>query len=226
MLQLVEAARRASSRPRRARPTASPARSSSALRAKRRVIAGAAARPRSASTGSVRVANQAGAAPKMMPVSSATPKAKASTSSDGRVLIGRNVRLREGQREQQPRGAHGDQQPRDAAGDREQHAFDERLRDDLPRASRRSPGAPPSARGARRRAPAAGWRRWRTRSAAPGRRRPTGSAGCVRTLPSSRRRRRPRARRDRLLGQHPDDVGHPVRGISASRAASTAAGRR
>ena len=47
--------------------------------------------PRSASIGSVRVANHAGAAPKTMPVTSARPNANASTSGDGRVSIGRNV---------------------------------------------------------------------------------------------------------------------------------------
>jgi hypothetical protein len=39
--------------------------------------------------GSVRVANQAGATPKRMPVTSARRKAKPSTGSDGQVLIGR-----------------------------------------------------------------------------------------------------------------------------------------
>ena len=47
--------------------------------------------PRSASIGSVRVANHAGAAPNTMPVSSARPNAKPSTSGAGRVSIGRKV---------------------------------------------------------------------------------------------------------------------------------------
>src|SRR6185437_7747231 len=45
--------------------------------------------PRNASAGSVRVANHAGAAPKMIPFISASPKANASTGSDGLVLMGR-----------------------------------------------------------------------------------------------------------------------------------------
>ena len=47
--------------------------------------------PRSASIGSVRVATQAGAAPKSSPVSSARPLAKASTIGEGVVSIGRMV---------------------------------------------------------------------------------------------------------------------------------------
>ena len=69
------------------------------------MVAGAPARPAEASTGSVRVANQAGAAPKTMPVTSARPKAKASTIGEGRVLMGRNCDVGERQREQQARGA-------------------------------------------------------------------------------------------------------------------------
>ena len=49
--------------------------------------------PCNASAGSVRVANHAGAAPKMIPVSSANPKANASTMSDGAVLMGRKREL-------------------------------------------------------------------------------------------------------------------------------------
>ena len=41
------------------------------------------------SAGSVRVANQAGAAPKIMPVISARTKAKARTISEGAALMGR-----------------------------------------------------------------------------------------------------------------------------------------
>ena len=49
--------------------------------------------PRSASAGSVRVASQAGVAPKMIPVTSAKPKANANTTSDGAVLMGRKCEL-------------------------------------------------------------------------------------------------------------------------------------
>ena len=49
--------------------------------------------PRSASAGSVRVASQAGAAPKMIPVSSASPNANANTMSDGVTLMGRKCEL-------------------------------------------------------------------------------------------------------------------------------------
>ncbi len=47
--------------------------------------------PRSASMGSVRVASQAGAAPKSRPVTSARPLAKASTSGEGVVSIGISI---------------------------------------------------------------------------------------------------------------------------------------
>ena len=47
--------------------------------------------PRSASIGSVRVANHAGAAPNTMPVTSARPNAKARTIGAGRTSIGRKV---------------------------------------------------------------------------------------------------------------------------------------
>ena len=50
--------------------------------------------PRSALTGSVRVANQAGAAPKITPVTSARPNANASTIGDGQMLMGRKRALR------------------------------------------------------------------------------------------------------------------------------------
>ena len=59
--------------------------------------------PRSASTGSVRVANQAGAAPKIIPVNRATTKAKARTRGDGRVLMGRKCELRNASTKQQTR---------------------------------------------------------------------------------------------------------------------------
>ena len=50
--------------------------------------------PRKASAGSVRVANHAGAAPKMIPVSNARAKANANTTSDGMALMGRKFALR------------------------------------------------------------------------------------------------------------------------------------
>ena len=50
--------------------------------------------PRKASAGSVRVANHAGAAPKITPVTSASPNASAMTTSDGTGLIGRKCALR------------------------------------------------------------------------------------------------------------------------------------
>ena len=49
--------------------------------------------PRRASAGSVRVANHAGAAPKMIPVSSANPNANPRTVNEGTVLTGRNWEL-------------------------------------------------------------------------------------------------------------------------------------
>ena len=77
--------------------------------------------------------------------------------------------------------ADGDGEADEAAADGEQHALDQRLRDDLRGARRPAPAAPPSGRAARRRAPAAGWRRWRRRSAARARTRRAGCAGCGRT---------------------------------------------
>ena len=50
--------------------------------------------PRRASTGSVRVANQAGAAPKTIPVKRATTNANSNTLGDGRGLMGRKCELR------------------------------------------------------------------------------------------------------------------------------------
>ena len=79
--------------------------------------------PRSASAGSVRVANQAGAAPKMMPVISASAKAKARTTERRRSADGKKMRAVEGEREQQARGSDGDYKSGNAAGDREQDAF-------------------------------------------------------------------------------------------------------
>ena len=49
--------------------------------------------PRNASAGSVRVANHAGAAPKMIPVSSANTNANAKTGIEGAALIGRKCAL-------------------------------------------------------------------------------------------------------------------------------------
>ena len=49
--------------------------------------------PRNASTGWVRVANHAGAAPKMIPVNRASANANASTTSEGLVVIGRKCAL-------------------------------------------------------------------------------------------------------------------------------------
>ena len=49
--------------------------------------------PRSASAGSVRVANHAGAAPNIIPVNSDNPRANASTTTDGAVLTGRKCEL-------------------------------------------------------------------------------------------------------------------------------------
>ena len=54
--------------------------------------------PRSASAGSVRVANQAGAAPKMIPVISANPKAKARTGERGHGADGKEIGAAECQR--------------------------------------------------------------------------------------------------------------------------------
>ena len=69
--------------------------------------------PRSASIGSVRVANQAGAAPKTMPVTSARPNANASTSGDGLTCRSAGTCApREREREQQSRGADGDERVR------------------------------------------------------------------------------------------------------------------
>lgn len=49
--------------------------------------------PRSASAGSVRVANHAGAAPKIIPVSIDKAKANTNTVSDGVTLMGRKCAL-------------------------------------------------------------------------------------------------------------------------------------
>ena len=49
--------------------------------------------PRSASTGSVRVANHAGAAPKTIPVMSASRNARPRTNGEGTALMGRNDEL-------------------------------------------------------------------------------------------------------------------------------------
>ena len=62
-------------------------------------------------------------------------------------------------------------------------------------ASRRWRGAPPSDHDAQPRARAAGSRRSRTRSTGRGHRPPTGSGGCDRILPSSRRHPHPPGRR-------------------------------
>ena len=88
--------------------------------------------PRSASIGSVRVANHAGAAPNTIPVTSASANANASTIGDGLVSIGRKLAPGERERQQQARRADRDGESDDAAGDGEEHALDERLRDDLP----------------------------------------------------------------------------------------------
>ena len=96
--------------------------------------------PRSASIGSVRVANHAGAAPNTMPVRSARPDANASTIGDGSRVDRQERRARKRQRKQQACGAHSDDEPGDRPGDREEDAFDERLvticRRDAPMASR------------------------------------------------------------------------------------------
>ena len=84
--------------------------------------------PRSASIGLVRVANQAGAAPNSVPVSSASPKAKASTIGDGIVSIGRKVVPAKASGEQEARGRDGHGEADHAAADGEQHAFEQRLR--------------------------------------------------------------------------------------------------
>jgi hypothetical protein len=94
--------------------------------------------PRSASMGSVRVANQAGATPKRMPVTSARTERKAEHRERRSRADRQEVGVRESQIEQQLRRAHGDDETRDAARHREQHAFDERLGDDL--APRRADG--------------------------------------------------------------------------------------
>ena len=67
---------------------------SSALRAKVEWSPMLRADPRNASAGSVRVASHAGAAPKIIPVTSATANANSSTMSDGAVLMGRKCELR------------------------------------------------------------------------------------------------------------------------------------
>ena len=104
---------------------------SSALRANEARSPAVRPEPRSASIGSVRVANHAGAVPKSSPVTSARLVAKASTSGDGVVSIGSEARAGERQRQQEPGGAHRHDQTGQGTSDREQDAFDERLGDDL-----------------------------------------------------------------------------------------------
>ena len=96
MLDVVQAARRASSRRRRGRPTTSPGPPAAPGARERRMIARAATRCRAARRSDRSASpSQAGAAPKSTPVISATPNANASTSGDGRVLMGRNCRVGE-----------------------------------------------------------------------------------------------------------------------------------
>ena len=108
--------------------------------------------PRSASIGSVRVANHAGAAPKTMPVSEREAERERQHQRRRTRVDRQERRPREGEREQQPRRADRDDQSGDAAGDREQDALDERLRHDLPaRGADRQPqrGLPAPRHGAR-----------------------------------------------------------------------------
>ena len=80
----------------------------------------------------MRVANQAGAAPKSAPVSSASPKAKASTSGDGIVSIGRKVVPANASASSSRAVPIATTSPATPPPIGEQHAFDQRLRDDLP----------------------------------------------------------------------------------------------
>ena len=183
---------RASSRRRRGRPRASPARRAApcARTTSDRRCCGrrrAARRPD-------RSASRTTPAPRRRrcPVMSARPNAKPSTSGDGtRVDRQERARWLNASDSSSRAAADGDDQAGDAAGDRQQHALDQRLRDDLParRADREAHGRLAAARDARARA--AGSRRSRRRSTAPARTRRAESAGCVRTAPSSRRRRAP-----------------------------------
>ena len=131
-LEVAEAAaehRRAGHQHHRA---ASPARTSSALRANEARSPAVRPEPRSASIGSVRVANHAGAAPKSSPVSSARPVAKASTSGDGVVSIGRMVAPEKASDSSSRAAAIATISPASAPPIDEHHAFDQRLGDDLP----------------------------------------------------------------------------------------------
>ena len=171
--------------------------------------------PRSASIGSVRVASHAGTAPKTMPVTSARPKANASTSGDGERADRQECGAREREREQQPRGADGDQQPGDAAGDREQDALDQRLRR---RSARRdAPIASRTAVWLRRATPRASSRFATFAHAISSTSPQTPSSICrLRAVLLLHHADTGTGRHDGdgLLWQHPDDVGHPVRGIA------------
>ena len=89
--------------------------------------------PRSASAGSVRVANQAGAAPKMMPVISASREGKSKDHERRRGADREEVRAVEREGEQQLSCSHGDDQACNSPEHGEQHAFGESLHDDFAR---------------------------------------------------------------------------------------------
>ena len=160
------------------------------------------------------MANHAGAAPKMMPVRSASPNANARTRRDGRVLMGRNWELRKCQRQQQPRGGACHDEPGDAARHREQDAFRQRLHHDLTPggAERQAHGglATPRYR--------AGEQQVRDVRARDQQHEP---AHCEQNLQAASvlffHHADAGAGRndvDHLLRKHADDIGHPVRGIS------------
>ena len=151
LLEVARGCAPASSRRRRARPTAWPARPAALCgrTTNGRRCCGPA--PRSASTGSVRVANHAGARAeddagheRQAEGERRAPSATAACSIGRKRAVRTPAPAAAAPRRWRPPGPA--MPPATASSD----ALDERLRDDLPRATRRSPAAPPSARGAPR----------------------------------------------------------------------------
>ncbi len=88
--------------------------------------------PRRASSGLVRVANQAGAVPKMMPVTSATAKANPRTMGDGSVLMGMKCEPRKASASSSRPATIATPSPAMPPADRQQDGLNQRLPDDLP----------------------------------------------------------------------------------------------
>ena len=140
--------------------------------------------PRSASIGSVRVANHAGAAPNTMPGDEREAERERQHHRRRRVSIGRNVAPAKASASSRRAAPTATTSPAIAAGDGEQDALDERLRHDLPaRCAHREPDG-------RLAAPRDGAREQQIRDVGAGdeqhqrRTRRAESAGCVRTAPS------------------------------------------